>query len=114
MREQCILRGLGVIRSDDEGRVGAETGSFLRQMDRFRGIGRTRPGDDGGAITYLFDDRAEEGQLLLVTGVGDSPVVPASTTPSEPLSTRCVASLRAPSTFSEPSVANGVSIAVMT
>ena len=46
--------------------------------------------------------------------VGPSPVVPATTTPCEPFSTRYEASLRAPSMSSERSSANGVTIAVRT
>src|SRR5205823_6962471 len=46
--------------------------------------------------------------------VGLSPVVPATTTPSEPWSTRWVASSRNLSTLTEPSASNGVRIAVRT
>ena len=44
--------------------------------------------------------------------VGPSPVVPASTSPSEPCSTRWRARAREASRSSEPSAANGVAIAV--
>ena len=46
--------------------------------------------------------------------VGDSPVVPESTRPSQPESTRWVASRAAASVSSEPSGLNGVAIAVST
>ena len=46
--------------------------------------------------------------------VGDSPVVPESTKPSQPASTRWVASRAAVSVSSEPSGLNGVTIAVST
>src|SRR4051794_9209699 len=44
--------------------------------------------------------------------VGDSPVVPFTTRPSLPASTRWVARVAAPSRSSDPSLANGVTIAV--
>ena len=44
--------------------------------------------------------------------VGDSPVVPEITKPSQPESTRWVASRAAVSVSSEPSALNGVTIAV--
>ena len=46
--------------------------------------------------------------------VGDSPVVPATTTPWEPFSTRWRASRRAASRSTSPSASNGVTIAVIT
>src|SRR5579862_8781177 len=46
--------------------------------------------------------------------VGLSPVVPATTIPSEPLSTRCTASRWNASKSTAPSVPNGVTIAVRT
>ena len=46
--------------------------------------------------------------------VGDSPVVPQTTSPSEPFSTRYVASSRNRSKSTAPSARNGVTIAVMT
>ena len=46
--------------------------------------------------------------------VGDSPVVPETTSPWEPFSTRWRASLRAASRSSAPSSVNGVAIAVIT
>ena len=46
--------------------------------------------------------------------VGDSPVVPDSTRPSQPASTRWVASRAAASVSSEPSGVKGVTIAVST
>ena len=46
--------------------------------------------------------------------VGDSPVVPDSTRPSQPESTRWVASRAAASVSSDPSGLNGVAIAVST
>ena len=46
--------------------------------------------------------------------VGDSPVVPDSTRPSQPASTRWVASRAAVAVSSEPSGLNGVTIAVST
>src|SRR5581483_4579648 len=46
--------------------------------------------------------------------VGDSPVVPDNTRPSQPASTRWVASRAAASRSSEPSGLNGVTIAVRT
>ncbi len=46
--------------------------------------------------------------------VGDSPVVPETTSPSEPWSTRYAASSRNFSTFTDPSGWNGVTIAVRT
>ena len=46
--------------------------------------------------------------------VGDSPVVPATTRPSLPCSCSQRASVAAPSTSSEPSSVNGVTIAVST
>src|SRR5436189_669639 len=46
--------------------------------------------------------------------VGDSPVVPQTTSPSEPFSTRNVASSRNRSKSTAPSTRNGVTIAVIT
>ena len=46
--------------------------------------------------------------------VGDSPVVPESTRPSQPASTRWVATRAAVAVSSEPSALNGVTIAVST
>jgi hypothetical protein len=46
--------------------------------------------------------------------VGDSPVVPESTSPSQPASTRWVANRAAVAVSSEPSGLNGVTIAVST
>src|SRR5690348_14384998 len=46
--------------------------------------------------------------------VGDSPVVPQTTSPSDPLSTRNVASSRKRSRSTTPSARNGVTTAVMT
>ena len=46
--------------------------------------------------------------------VGDSPVVPESTRPSQPASTRWVARRAAVAVSSEPSGLNGVTIAVST
>src|SRR5882762_1689249 len=46
--------------------------------------------------------------------VGDSPVVPESTSPSHPESTRCVATFFAAATSSVPSGPNGVTMAVST
>src|SRR5437016_1054476 len=60
--------------------------------------------------------RAAENRRIfsLSLSVGASPVVPHTTTPSEPLSTRYVARSRNRSTSTEPSALNGVTIAVIT
>src|SRR5947209_2762194 len=57
---------------------------------------------------------AKRRSFSLSLSVGDSPVVPQTTIPSEPLSTRYVASCRKLSTSTEPFALNGVTIAVRT
>ncbi len=77
--------------------------------------GRVRPGpgDDGPLPTASSAARTRSSRSASVS-VGLSPVVPATTTPSEPLSTRCRASAWNASKSTAPFSLNGVTIAVRT
>ena len=115
VRDDPALRRLVVVRRDDEQRVDAERGGLLGEMDRVRGRVGAGAGDDGGAVADRFDRGAEEVEPL---GVGQGRALarscPATTIPSEPLSTRCAASAWNASKSTAPSGANGVTIAVRT
>ena len=75
---------------------------------------RAGAGDDGRAVADLLQRGGVELEALVVGERRASPVVPVTTSPSEPLSTRWRASARKPSRSTEPSPLNGVTIAVRT
>ena len=93
MRDDPALRRLVVVRRDDEEAVDAELVRPLGQVDRVRG--RVRPGAGDDRCVARRPPRARRGRgraARASVSVGLSPVVPATTTPSEPLSTRWRAS----------------------
>ena len=115
VRDQPGLRRLVVVRRDDQQAVRARLCGRLGQLDGVRGVVGADAGDDAGPVA----DRLEHGPEQLGPSrrrvvVGDSPVVPLTTRPSLPWSTRWVARRCAASRSSAPSSSNGVTIAVST
>ena len=115
VREQPVLRRPVVVRRDDEQRRARRpsrrrgparrcAGCRWCRRRRRRARGR-RPPRGRRAATASFSASVV---------VGDSPVVPLTTSPSLPRSTRSAASAAAASTSSAPSRVNGVTIAVST
>ena len=108
------LARLVVVRRDQEQPVGAELLGLAGQLDRVRGGVGADPGDDvaRSPTASLTARRMPPSSATLV--VGDSPVVPETTTPSWPWSTRCAAIRAVPSRSTEPSSWKAVAIAVST
>ena len=75
---------------------------------------RARAGDDRRAVADRADGDPDSSNRSSSESVGDSPVVPATTMPSEPFSTRWWASSAKRWKSTEPSSRNGVTIAVRT
>ena len=82
------------------------------QLDAVRGVVAARAGDDAGPVAHRLQDNAEQSSFSSSLVVGDSPVVPETTKPSHPASTRWFARRAAAAVSKEPSGPNGVAIAV--
>ena len=109
------LAGLVVVRRDQEQPVGADLLGLLGQLDRVGGGVGADPGDDLGPVADGVLDRGQDLRRPRPTlVVGDSPVVPDTTTPSWPWSTRWAAIRAVRSRSTEPSSWNAVAIAVRT
>jgi len=104
--------GFAVVRRDDEEGVYTELVRFTRQVDGVsRGVG-AGPGDDGSPPAKGVDGDTEELEPFVVRERRALPVVPATTIPSDPFSTRCSASSLKRSKSIVPSGLKGVTIAV--
>ena len=114
VRHDPALRRLRVVRRHDQEGVDAELVRLLGQVDRVARVVGAGAGDDGRPVAHLVERRGVELEALLVGEHGPSPVVPVTTRPSEPLSTRWRASARKLSRSTAPSRLNGVTIAVRT
>ena len=80
-----------------------------------RGVVGAGPGDDGGPVARPRSTTARiSSDFSASVVVGPSPVVPLTTSPSLPRSTRWVASSSARARSSRPSASKGVTIAVST
>jgi hypothetical protein len=92
--------------------VGAVGGGGLGQVRAVGGVVGADAGDDPGPTASTTARRSRLFSASVV--VGDSPVVPEMTSPSQPASTSRVASRAAASVSSDPSGLNGVAMAVRT
>ena len=110
---QALLRRLAVVRRDGEQAVGAGALGLAGQFDAVPGVVGADAGDDEGAVAdRLHAPPVRSWSFSASLVVGDSPVVPLTTRPSLPASTRWAASRWAPSRSRAPSAVNGVTIAV--
>ena len=105
-------RRLVVVRRHDEEAVDAQLVCSRREVYRVRGGVRARAGDDSGAISSSSTAASYSRRRSSSESVGASPVVPVTTSPSDPLATRCAARARNASMSTEPSALKGVAIAV--
>ena len=111
----ALLRRARVVRADDEQAVRAGLGGLLGHPDGVRGVVGAGAGDDPRAVADGLDDGLRRAPPSRARASSDaSPVVPLSTSPSWPWSTRCLASCTAPARSTAPSAVIGVTIAVST
>ena len=88
VRDDPALRRLVVVRRHDEEAVDPSLVRALGEVDRVGSRVRARPRDDRAAVADGVDGCLEEPCRSSSVSVGASPVVPATTIPSEPLSSR--------------------------